>query len=406
VARNMHLQHAYGKFAPIALVLLVIILLTSFSSVPSDPLSDNLKIHYKALAQEQLNNSGQGSGNITTIASFNASMGQLPEGVAIMDDSVFVGFAPLVQVARLNENLTGGNTTSVLNQNHTTFTKVGSWPAIPQNGGFMLGLAFDRQGNLYAAIASQTPEVKSGVYRIGPDGGNATLFATHPMMQFPNGLVFNERGQLYISDSGAATIFLAQPNGTVTEWLSHPLLRGNSSFCPNTPDLQINVGANGIVLDKSKASLFVANSDRASILRVPIGPDDSAGETEVFVGPDCENLAGADGLVVDEMANDLIIAVNKLNKIVKVSIDDNRTISTVASGGVLDFPASLAIKKGIEDTVNSLGDFTQTDPGSNATEKDTTLYITNFAFPSAQQNLEANPALLSMQLGNVSDLGH
>jgi hypothetical protein len=106
------------------------------------------------------------------------------------------------------------------------------------------------------------------------------------------------------------------------------------------------------------------------------------------------------------MANDLIIAVNKLNKIVKVSIDDNRTISTVASGGVLDFPASLAIKKGIEDTVNSLGDFTQTDPGSNATEKDTTLYITNFAFPSAQQNLEANPALLSMQLGNVSDLGH
>jgi hypothetical protein len=102
----MHLQHAYGKFAPIALVLLVIILLTSFSSVPSDPLSDNLKIHYKALAQEQLNNSGQGSGNITTIASFNASMGQLPEGVAIMDDSVFVGFAPLVQVARLNENLT------------------------------------------------------------------------------------------------------------------------------------------------------------------------------------------------------------------------------------------------------------------------------------------------------------
>jgi hypothetical protein len=89
VARNMHLQHAYGKFAPVAIVLLVTILLTSFSAVPGVPLSDNLKIHYKALAQQELNSSGQGSGNITTVASFNASMGQLPEGVAIMDDSVF-----------------------------------------------------------------------------------------------------------------------------------------------------------------------------------------------------------------------------------------------------------------------------------------------------------------------------
>jgi hypothetical protein len=405
VARNMHLQHAYGKFAPIALALLVTILLTSFSAVPSVPLPDDLKIHYKALAQQELNSGGQGSGNITTVASFNASMGQLPEGVAIMEDSVFVSFAPLVQVARLNENLTSGNTTTILNQNDTTFTEVGSWPAIPRNSGFMLGLAFDRQENLYAAIASQTPEVQSGVYRIGPDGGNATLFAVHPMMQFPNGLVFNERGQLYISDSGAATIFLAQPNGTVTEWLSHPLLQGNSSFCPNTPDLQINVGANGMVLDRSNASLFVTNSDKASIIRVPIGPDDSAGEPEVFVGPDCENLAGSDGLVIDETANDLIIAVNKLNKIVNIPTDDNRTISTVASDGVLDFPASLAIKEGMKDPVNSLGEFTQADPGSNSTERDRILYITNFAFPSAQQNLEANPALLSMQLGNTSDLG-
>jgi sugar lactone lactonase YvrE len=405
VARNMHLQYPYGKFAPVAIVLLVTILLTSFSAVPGVPLSDNLKIHYKALAQQQLNNGGQGSDNITTVASFNASEGQLPEGVAIMDDSIFVSFAPRVQVARLNESLTGSNTTTIRNQNDTTFTEVGSWPAIPQNSGFMLGLAFDRQENLYAAIASQTPQVKSGVYRIGPEGGNATLFATHPMMQIPNALVFNERGQLYISDSGAATIFLAQPNGTVTEWLSHPLLQGNSTFCPNTPDLQMNIGANGMVLDRSKASLFVANSDRASIIRVPIGPDDSAGEPEVFIGPDCENLAGADGMVIDETANDLVIAVNKLNKIVKVSTD-NRTISTVASGGVLDFPASLAIKKDMEDPINSLGESTQGDLGSNATERDRTLYITNFAFLSAQQNLEEpNPALLSMQLGNASDVG-
>src|SRR5919108_1984193 len=404
----MHLQYAHGKFVSLAIVWLVTILLTSFSVIPGLPLSDSLKTHYKALAQQQLNNQGERpeANNITIVASFNASQGQLPEGLAIMGDSVFVSFAPLAQAVRLNENLTGGNTTTMQNQNQndTLFTEVGSWPAIPQNSGFMLGLAFDRQENLYAAIASQTPEVQSGVYRIEPDGRNATLFATHPMMQLPNALVFNERGQLYISDSGAATIFLTQPNGTVTEWLSHPLLQGNSTFCPNTPDLQINVGANGMILDRSKASLFVANSDRASIIRVPIGLNDSAEEPEVFVGPDCENLAGADGLVIDEIANDLIVAVNKLNKIVKVPIDD-KTISTVASGGVLDFPASLAIKKGMEDPINSLGESTQGDLGSNATGRDRTLYITDFAFLSAQQNLEeANPALLSMQLSNASEM--
>ncbi|MDQ4067220.1 MAG: hypothetical protein M3114_06495, partial [Thermoproteota archaeon] len=296
---------------------------------------------------------------------------------------MFVSFAPLIQVVRLNENLTVGNIITIESLiNGTIFTEVGSWPDIPQNKGFMTGLAFDAQENLYAAIASQTPEVKSGVYRIEPDGGNATLFATHPKMQIPNVLVFDEAGQLYISDSGAGTIFLVppfvQPNGTtVTEWLTHPLLHGNSTFCPNTPDLQINVGANGMVLDRNKASLFVANTDRASIIRIPIGLNGSAGEPEVFVVPDCENLAGADGMVIDERTNDLIIAVNKLDKIVRVSID-NRTISAVASGGVLDFPASLAIKGEFGDSGNLLGQFEQADDRDSINaagkEEDPTLY--------------------------------
>lgn len=411
----MNLQFAYSKLASVALVLLVTVLLISFLAIPGLLPSDNAKT--QALAQLQQNNveqGSEGSNNIATVASFNASEGQLPEGAAIMSNNnkVFVSFAPLIQVVYVNENLTVvSNATTIQNQKDTLFTATGSWPAIPQNKGYMTGLAFDVQENLYAAIASQTPEVVSGVYRIEPNGGNATLFATHPKMQFPNALVFDERGQLYISDSGAGTIFLAQPlvqpnsATTVTEWLSHPLLQGNSTFCPHAPDLQMNIGANGIVLDRSKTSLFVANTDRASILRVPIGLNGSPGEPEVFVGPECENLAGADGMVIDERANELIIAANKLDKIVRVSID-NRTTSTLASGGVLDFPAGLAIKEGMDGLGNSSGDFGRAGPDSNATEqKDRTLYITNFAFLSSQQNPgESNPALLSMQLDNAAEV--
>lgn len=79
----VHLKYARGKSAPFITVLLVTILLTSFSAMPGVPLSNN-KIHYKALAQEQLNNEGQGTergNNITTVAGFNASEGQLPEGL-------------------------------------------------------------------------------------------------------------------------------------------------------------------------------------------------------------------------------------------------------------------------------------------------------------------------------------
>ncbi len=81
-----------------------------------------------------------------------------------------------------------------------------------------------------------------------------------------------------------------------------------------------------MAIDANNSNLFVTNSDRASIIRIPIEANNSAGEPEVFIGPDCQDLAGADGVVFDESANDLIVAVNKLDKIVKVSID-NRSIS-------------------------------------------------------------------------------
>jgi hypothetical protein len=73
--------------------------------------------------------------------------------------------------------------------------------------------------------------------------------------------------------------------------------------------------------------------------------DGTAGKPELFVGPDCKNLNGADDLAVDKDDNgSMIVAVNKLNKIVKVSMDKKITLE---SGGVLDFPASIKIDNNI-----------------------------------------------------------
>ena len=82
--------------------------------------------------------------------------GQLHEGLVVNNKNVFVDWAPIGQVTKINKD-------------NLTVSKYGSWPTIPPNKGFMLGLNFDKQGNLYAAVASLSPELKGGVYRLSID---------------------------------------------------------------------------------------------------------------------------------------------------------------------------------------------------------------------------------------------
>ncbi|MGC2385102.1 MAG: SMP-30/gluconolactonase/LRE family protein, partial [Nitrososphaeraceae archaeon] len=199
-------------------------------------------------------------------------------------------------------------------------------------------------------------------------------------------------GQLFVSDSSSGSIFVIEPSGIVRTWLSDPLLKGDRNFCPPA-QLPINIGANGIAFDRNGTSLFVLNTDRASIIRVPIMKDGSAGKPGLFVGPDCKNLNGADGIAVDKDDNgSMIVAVNKLNKIVKVSMDKKITI--LESGGVLDFPASVKI-----DNSNSSTAGQQQQQGQGQ-QYHRILYITNFGFLSSSKHLVPKVALLKVRLGS------
>jgi hypothetical protein len=311
--------------------------------------------------------------NISIVASFDATKGQLPEGLAIDNDrKVYVGMAPTSEVV-------------IVNKTTGAITNYGNGPEIPPNKGFMTGLAFDNQDNLYAAVISLGPELQAGIYRIPQGGGNGSLFATHQEMMSPNDIILDKKGQqLFVSDVAGSIFKVQLRNATVTKWISDPSLRGDSDFCP-PPMLPLDVGANGIALDRNETSLYVANTDHASILRIPIMTNGSAGSPEVIVGPDCTNLNGADGIAIDDKNDNdsnndnIIVTVNKLNKIAQVSLV-NRSITILDSNGILDFPASI-----------------ETDTDERGQQ---TLYITNFAFLSSQQNnTKPNPALLNAQLG-------
>ena len=152
-------------------------------------------------------------------------------------------------------------------------------------------------------------------------------------MNFPNGLTF-VGATLYVADSGGA-IYAIAPSGAAAAWSSDALLAPNPTACNGM--LPAPIGANGVVHDAT--NLYVTNSNFGRIVKIPIVADGGAGAASVLV-EDCA-LAGADGLTLDTKDNSLIVAVNVQNKIVRVT--QSGTISALASGSPLDFPASVVI---------------------------------------------------------------
>jgi hypothetical protein len=53
----------------------------------------------------------------------------------------------------------------------------------------------------------------------------------------------------------------------------------------------------------------VTNTDRGSLVRIPIQSDGTAGAPSEIAGPSCADLNGADGLTIAHNG-DLIVAVN------------------------------------------------------------------------------------------------
>jgi sugar lactone lactonase YvrE len=119
-------------------------------------------------------------------------------------------------------------------------------------------------------------------------------------------------------------------------------------------------------------TLYVANNDRASVVSIAIKGDGSPGETKVIAGPDCDNLGGADGVVVAPDGS-LVVAANRLNKLVAVSLDGK--VRVIAAGTPLDFPASVGF-----------------DGGS--------LIATNFALFNASSGKPAMPGLIRIGAAN------
>lgn len=327
----------------------------------SSPPATNADASSDATSDANLNDAaGDAPSDVTSAAlrfltQTSAAMGQLPEGVALRDGAAYIGFAPTGQIMRVDAS-------GAMTMYAQVPIPPASNPTAPN--GYLLGLAFDASGTLFAAASTFGAVFMAGIYRVPSGGGTATLFARDAMgrMNFPNGIDFDATGNLFVTDSTSGSVFKISPDGaTVSQWFSGSMLLGLMSATPCGPGAGFPLGANGIVVDSAGGNVYVNNTDKASLVRIPITATGAAGTAVLLVEQDCARLGGADGLTRGPDGA-LYVAANVANAITRVSLDGTN-VSVIESSGLLDSPASIAF-----------------GPLSGAS----TMFITNAAFTSAQ----------------------
>lgn len=228
--------------------------------------------------------------------------------------------------------------------------------------GYAAGLAVDAVGNVYMARFAVPGH---GVYRVRPNG-NAVLLPGTDQIVGADALAFDQQGTLYVTEIfsgdlstgqfGQGGIWRVPKSGSAELWLRDELLTGLPPFIFEFP-----VGANGIGF--YRGALYVANTDKALVVRVPVLPDGSPGQPEIwkqvedvpesFLYQSPAFSVMLDGLALDVHGN-VYIAVPSRNAIVRINAAD-RSQDTIgvfppltpdAPAAILDGPLSLAFGTG------------------------------------------------------------
>lgn len=234
-------------------------------------------------------------------------------------------------------------------------------PYADMGEGTIGGLAVSANGELFVAMAKGAAR---GVWRVDREG-QKELLPGSPKIFFANGLAFDDQGTLWIAESlsvaapgppptfGPGGIWRIRRGGEAELCLRDVLL-GASDLSPLPYPLPAPIGANGIAYYHS--NLYVSNTAKGTVLRVPIGPDGDLGQIELWatleevpgspLPPALPTIMG-DGLALDVHGN-IYVAVLTRSAIVRINLSDkSQEVVAAIPSTPFDFPASLVFGTGM-----------------------------------------------------------
>jgi gluconolactonase len=216
-----------------------------------------------------------------------------PEGVAVGRDGTLYAGGEAGQVYRISKDGTRVET-------------------IASTGGRCLGITLDQREDIYICDPG-----RHAVMKVTQKGEIAVLADSVDSRKLtcPNFSVFDAKGNLYFSDSGV--------------WK-----QGNGFLCRIRADGEAEIFAegpfhfaNGIALDAQEEFVYVVESNRDRVIRIPICKDGRAGSPEVFAEglariPDGLAFDAVGNLYVTTYASNSIYCVDKNGRVSEVCCDD------------------------------------------------------------------------------------
>jgi sugar lactone lactonase YvrE len=247
------------------------------------------------------------------IAHFDISATQQPENITVEPDgSADLTFAKLRQIVRVGKD--------------GTVTVLGTLPAPSTGMATATGIVRTADGTLYVNYNAGTA---SGIYRLRP-GGTPEQIAALPQVGNLNGLALDEKtSTLYATDAKIGGVWrVSLKTGTVGLWASGEL------FQPNPGGI---IASNGIKVHNG--AVWVGNTDKGTLTRVPIRPDGTAGTYETAA----TGLSGMDDFAFTGAGDTVVAAINVAGQLDVVQPDGTVAIALTSADG-LDNPTSVAVR--------------------------------------------------------------
>jgi hypothetical protein len=271
--------------------------------------------------------------DVREVAHFDVTTFQQPENITLEPSGAAdVTFNRARQVARV------GTDGSVL--------ILATLPAPATGTAAASGIVRAADGSIYVNYNAGS---QSGIWRIPRGGGTAVQVVALPAVKVINGLAIDQGADaLYATDSNSGTVWkVSLRTGTASVWAQGPDLQPAATSTSG-------LGANGIKVHDGE--VWVSNTDKGTLLRIPLGPHGRAGTVTTVA----QGLTAIDDFAFIGSGDTVIAAQNFVSQVSLVHLDGtHQTVLTATDG--LSNPTSIAVR-GATAYVASAAYFTHVDP--------------------------------------------